>query len=212
MFVLGLILMAVGAALGILTYLAATPTTQTINLTQAGWTRASSPLELLIIGAVATLLVCVGWAVIAATLRRRARLRREERDQERITELERSATAYRTEQDERFERARLRDQDFTHREEALAARQRELDAREAALATREAERRQHEGPTVADVVTGRAEGRVSEGTATWSDESTRPVGHAAPEAVGREDEVITEDETRVDEPLPPREPRRTDDA
>lgn len=218
MFLLGLILIAAGGVLGVLTYLAATPTTQTIELTQSGWTRASSPLELLLIGAAAALLVCLGWAVIAATMRRRARLRREERDQERIAELERSSAAYRTEQEQRFEEAQLRDEDFTRREEALTARERELDARTVSLSRREAEW-QHEGPTVADVVTGRAEGRVSEGTAEWTDEPTRPVGHpGAPEVAHSRDDVPAAEErhaaeeTRVDEPRPHRETRRTDDA
>lgn len=216
MFVLGLILIAAGAVLGVLAYLAATPATQTIDLTQGGWTRASSPLELLIVGAAAALLVCLGWALIAATLRRRARIRREDREQERIDELERSAAAYRTEQEQRFEEARLRDEDFGRREEVIRSRQAELDARAVELSRREAEWREREGPSVADVVTGRAEGRVSEGTASWADESTRPVGHTAPDELPPHDRTRRHDETRVDEPRldepPVREPRRPDDV
>lgn len=217
MFVLGLILIAAGAVLGVLAFLAATPATQTIELTQGGWTRASSPLELLIVGAAGALLVCLGWALIAATIRRRARIRREEREQERINELERSAATYKAEQEQRFEEARLRDEDFARREEAVTSRQTELDARAAELSRREAEWREREGPSVADVVTGRAEGRVSEGTATWGDESTRPVAHTTPEEARGHDETRLHDDTRphdqtrVDEPRV-REQRRTDDV
>lgn len=177
MILLGLILLVLGVALGLVAYLAATPSTQTIELTEFGFTRASGPLELLIIGAVAMLLVWLGWSAMSVTMRRRARLRREEREQERYAELERTHEEYRTETDRRFEEARLRDQDFVRREEQIQTRQAEIDLREDELARRETAWRDREGPSVADVVTGRAEGRVSDGTAQWVDDgTTRPVG------------------------------------
>ena len=109
------------------------------------------------------------------TMRRRARLRREEREQERYAELERTHEEYRTESDRRFEEARLRDEDFARREEQIETRQAEVDLREDELARRETAWRDREGPSVADVVTGRATGRVSEGTAEWVDDGTQGV-------------------------------------
>lgn len=176
MILLGLILIVLGAALGLVTYLAATPSSQTVELSEFGFTRASGPLELLVIGAVAVLLVWLGWAALSATMRRRARLRREEREQERYAELERTHADYRTETDRRFDEARLRDEDFARREEQLQTRQAEIELREQELSRRETAWRDREGPSVADVVTGRAEGRVSDGTAEWADDgSTRPL-------------------------------------
>lgn len=223
MILLGLILLLLGGALGLVAYLGATPSSQTIELSEFGFTRVSSPLELLIIGAVAVLLVWLGWSAMAMTMRRRARLRREEREQERYAELERTHEEYRTESDRRFEEARLRDEDFARREEQIETRQAEVDLREDELARRETAWRDREGPSVADVVTGRATGRVSEGTAEWVDDgTTRPMGaDRTPEEARVAHEHHDTREMRVDEHGRPvedtdahglSEPRRTDDA
>lgn len=190
MILLGLILILLGAALGLVTYLAATPSSQTVELSEFGFTRASSALELLVIGAVAMLLIWLGWSAMAATMRRRSRLRREEREQERYAELERKHEDFRTENDRRFEEARLRDEDLVRREEQVETRQAEIDLREAELARRETAWRDR--PSVADVVTGRAQGSVAQGNAQWADDrATRPVGASTT------DELRTE-QTRVD--------------
>ncbi len=174
MILLGLILIVLGAALGLATYLAATPTSQTVELTEWGFTRASSAVELLVIGAAAMLLIWLGWSAMSATMRRRTRLRREEREQERFAELERKHEEYRTENDRRFEEAGLRDEDFVRREEQIQTRQAEIDLREDELARRETQWRDR--PSVADVVTGRAQGSVTQGNAQWADDqATRPV-------------------------------------
>lgn len=187
MILLGLILIVLGAALGLVAWLAATPTAQTIELSEFGFTRASGPLELLIIGGAAVLLVWLGWAAMSATMRRRARLRREEREHERYAELERTHADYRTETDRRFEEARLRDEDFVRREEQLQTRQAEIDLREEELARRETAWRDR--PSVADVVTGRATGSVTRGGAEY-------VGDRAdgPEARQRETGELPVDE------------------
>lgn len=206
MILLGLILIVLGGALGVLAYVAATSQSQLVELTALGWTRAFSPLELLAIGAAAVLLIWLGWAAAGATMRRRSRLRREEREQERYAELERTHAQYRTEQEDRFEEARLRDEDFARREEQIRTRQAEIELREEELSRRETQWRDRESPTVADVVTGRAEGQVSQGTAEWADDgTTRPVGQHTAETHAVEHE-------RVEQQQPTTEPRRTDNA
>jgi membrane protein implicated in regulation of membrane protease activity len=223
MILLGLILIVLGAALGVVAYLAATSHSQLVELTALGWTRGFSPLELLVIGAAAVLLIWLGWALAGATLRRRSRVRREEREQERYAELERTHAEYRTEQETRFEEARLRDEDFARREEQIRTRQAEIELREEELSHRETQWRDRESPTVADVVTGRAEGQVSQGTAQWADaDATRPVGQRVAETSTVEetrvadsragDERHVEQERVVEEQSPAPEPRRTDEA
>jgi hypothetical protein len=176
MILLGLILILLGAALGVLVYLAATPQTQTIELSEFGWKRDFGALELVVIGGAAVLLIWLGWVAMSAVMRRRARLRREEREQERYADLERTHNDYRTETERRFEDARVRDEDFARREEQIRTRQAEIELREDELARRETAWRDRQSPSVADVVTGRAEGRVSDGSAEWVDDgSTRPL-------------------------------------
>jgi hypothetical protein len=222
MILLGLILIVLGAALGVLAYLAATSQSQHVGLTALGWTRDFTPLELLAIGAAVVLLIWLGWAAAGATMRRRSRLRREEREHERYAELERTHAEYRTEQEGRFEEARLRDEDFARREEQVRTRQAEIELREEELSRRETQRRDRDNPTVADVVTGRAEGQVSQGTAEWADEgTTRPVGQRGPEAHPVQETRFADDrpgdetnaghERAVEEQESP-ERRRTDNA
>jgi hypothetical protein len=71
-----------------------------------------------------------------------------------------------------MEEAGLRDEDLRRREEELTARREELEARDQDLSRREAGWREQNRPSVADVVTGRAEGSVSQGTAEWADEGS----------------------------------------
>ena len=207
MVLLGLILVALGLVVGVIAYLGAAGQSQTIELTAVGWTRAFSVLELLIIGAVAVLLVWLGWAAISSTLRRRARARREERERERYAELERTHADYVTESERRLEEGHLRDEDFARREEQIRNRQAEIELREDEIARREAARRDNRGPgrpTVADVVTGRAEGRVSEGTAQWVQDDTAVHQHGStapgPTARGDGPRVAGSNEPGLDEP------------
>ena len=193
MALLGVILLLVGAGAGVVAYLATHAAAGTITVTAFGFTRNATPLELVIYGAVAVLLFALGWALLSAAARRRARLRREDSAAARISEIEQNAEAARLDHERRFEEAGLRDEDLRRRESELAARHEGLDTREAELSRREAEWREREGPSVADVVTGRAEGSVNEGTASWSGDR-RP----AETRTGRraDHDIRTEDVTR----------------
>ena len=171
MALLGVILMLLGAGAGVVTYLATHAAAGTIAISAFGFTRNATALELAVYGAVAVLLFALGWALVSAAARRRVRVRRENKEAARLTEVEENADAARRDHERQLHEASLRDEDLRRRESELAARHEGLDTREAELERREAEWRDREGPSVADVVTGRAEGNVHDGTASWSDES-----------------------------------------
>ena len=172
MALIGVILLLIGAGAAIVTYIGAQAAGGTIALTALGFSRNVSPLELAIYAGAAVLLLALGWALLSAAARRRSRARREDKEATRLAEVEEKAEAARLDQEHRLEEAGLRDEDLRRRESELAARHEGLDGREAELARREAEWRERQGPSVADVVTGRAEGNVHEGTASWSDDGT----------------------------------------
>lgn len=173
MVLVGIILLLLGAGLGTAVFLGARDATGTIPIEALGFSRDAHPLELVVLGAVAMLLLALGWALVAGAARRRARIRRDEREVERLAELERTAEADRIEQERRFEEASLRDEDLRGRESRLDAWAQELDARESEVARLEEAYKERVGPSVADVVTGRAEGSVSEGTAHWAHTTPR---------------------------------------
>ncbi|HET7397415.1 MAG TPA: hypothetical protein VFJ94_02740 [Intrasporangium sp.] len=181
MILLGLLLILLAVGVGAVTTAAATSQSATTRVAMFGLERNAHLIELVVAGALTVLLFALGWALVSAALRRRARVRREERASERVAEAERAAESARLEHERRLEEAGLRDEDLRRRESALDERQDRLDARERELDRLEAAYREKVGPSVADVVTGRAEGNVREGTATWSDETprqdpTRPLG------------------------------------
>jgi len=178
MALLGVILLLLGVAVGVVAYVATHAATAVVPVTALGLTRNASPLELVLYGVVAMLLFALGWALLSAAARRRARLRREEKERARIAEIEEGAEATRREHEDRLHEAGLRDEDLRRRENELAARHEGLDTREAELADRESRLTEREQPSVADVVTGRAEGSVHEGTASWrqSGDDTRAHG------------------------------------
>ncbi|MEW1952664.1 hypothetical protein [Terrabacter sp. NPDC080008] len=174
MALLGVILLLLGAAVGVLAYVATHAATTTVAITALGLTRDASPFELVLYGAAAMLLLALGWSALSAAVRRRARLRREEKERARVAEIEQDAENTRREHEQRLQDAGLRDEDLRRRENELAARHEGLDTRESELthreeeiSLREAELREREQPSVADVVTGRAHGNVHEGTASW---------------------------------------------
>jgi membrane protein implicated in regulation of membrane protease activity len=168
MAIIGVILLLIGAGAAVVTYIGAQAAGGTITLTALGFSRTVSPVELALYAAVAVLLVALGWALLSAATRRRVRARREDKDAARLAEVEEKAETARLDHEQRFEEAGLRDEDLRRRESELTARHEGLDRREAELARREAEWRERQGPSVADVVTGRAEGNVHEGTASWA--------------------------------------------
>ena len=118
----------------------------------------------------AVLLFALGWALVSAAARRRVRAapRGQGGRPPHRGRGERRGRPPRPRAP--LQEASLRDEDLRRRESELAARHEGLDTREAELERREAEWREREGPSVADVVTGRAEGNVHEGTASWTDE------------------------------------------
>ncbi|WP_028785324.1 hypothetical protein [Terracoccus sp. 273MFTsu3.1] len=205
MALLGVILLLVGAGVGVVAYLATHAAAGTVAVTAFGFTRNATPLELVVYGAAAVLLFALGWAMVSAAARRRARLRREEKEATRVTELEENAEAARLDHERRLEEAGLRDEDLRRRESELAARHEGLDTHEAELSRREAEWREREGPSVADVVTGRADGSVNEGTASWADEPRsagnveRPAETRSSRRADRTDALDPADTTPSDE-------------
>ena len=180
MALLGVILLLLGAGAGVATYLATHAATGTTAVSAFGFTRNATPLELAIYGAVAVLLFALGWALISAAARRRARAHREKKETARLSEVEEKAETARLDHERRFGEAGRRDEDLRRRESELSARHEGLDKREVELERREAEWREREGPSVADVVTGRAEGNVHEGTASWADDNGRSTDQRGP--------------------------------
>ena len=73
MALIGVILLLIGAGAAIVTYIGAQAAGGTIALTALGFTRNVSPLELAIYAAAAVLLLALGWALLSAAARRRAR-------------------------------------------------------------------------------------------------------------------------------------------
>src|SRR6478609_10628703 len=112
MALLGVILMLAGAGAGVVTYLATHAAAGTVAVSAFGFTRNATPFELVLYGAVAVLLFALGWALLSAAARRRARLRREEQESARVAEIEENAATARREHEERLQNAGLRDEDL----------------------------------------------------------------------------------------------------
>ena len=209
MILIGIVILLVGVGAGAVTYLATAGRDGSIAVEALGFTRNASAIELAAYGVVAALIFCIGWALIAAGLRRRGRVKRDERERVRIDELERRAAAERADNERRFEEAGRRDEDLKRRDDDLGRREREVSVRHDRLDTREQQvsqaeqtltRRQEEfeeqlRPSVADVVAGRAKGSVHDGTAEWvgptpvptASAETREISTAtAPDAVTEE--------------------------
>lgn len=186
MFVLGVTLLILGGGLGSAAFVGARGETTTIPLRAFGFSRDVAPLELFVIGTAAALVFCIGWALVATALRRRARIRREDHERERIAQLQRQIESQRAdhqreiesqriEYESHLERAGLRDEDLRRRDDELSERNRHLAAMEREATRLEVALKEQVSPSVADVVTGRARGRVSEGSAEWTDAGTSDI-------------------------------------
>ena len=127
MALIGVILLLIGAGAAVLTYIGAQAAGGTIALTALGFTRNVSPVELALYAAVSVLLLALGWALLSAAARRRARARREEKEAARLAEVEEKAETARLDQERRVEEAGLRDEDLRRRETELTARHDDLD-------------------------------------------------------------------------------------
>lgn len=181
MILLGIVILLVGTGAGAVVYLATAGRSATISVEAFGFSRTATAIELAAYGLAAALVFCLGWALIAAGVRRRGRVKRNEREQARVDELERRAAADLSDSEHRFQEAGRRDEDLSRRDHDLGRREREvsvrhdrLDDREQQLSERERDltRRTHafdeqRKPSVADVVAGRAKGSVHDGTAEW---------------------------------------------
>jgi membrane protein implicated in regulation of membrane protease activity len=211
MALIGVILLLIGAGAAVLTYIGAQAAGGTIALTALGFSRTVTPVELALYAAVSVLLLALGWALLSAAARRRARARREDKEAARLAEVEEKAETARLDHERRVEESGLRDEDLRRREAELTSRHDDLDTREAELARREAEWRERQGPSVADVVTGRAKGNVHEGTASWTDPTAEGSERSdAGTQRGEQAEVVerTERTERTDDTIPATE-RRT---
>ena len=139
MALLGVILLLAGIGAGAFAYIGTHAATGTTTVTAFGFSRSATPLELVAYGAVAVLLFALGWALLSASARRRARLRRDERDSARVAELEDRLESERLEHERKLEEAGLREDDLRRREQQVAARHEGLDQREAELNSRAAD-------------------------------------------------------------------------
>ena len=137
MALLGVILLLAGIGAGVYAYVGTHAETATTTVTALGFSREATPLELVGFGALAVLLFAIGWALLSASARRRARARRVAREDSRVGELEERSESDRLEHERRFEEAGLRDEDLRRREAELAARHEGLNQREAELDRRD---------------------------------------------------------------------------
>lgn len=139
MLVLGLLVVIVAVAAGVLLFLATQSLTTPVNLDAAGISVGMTPLALIIAGAVVLLLLWLGLALLRGSARRRARPRREAKEAQRQAEFEENIRAdernraEETHQQAIAERDRVREQEFESR---LAERDR---AREEEYASRRSE-------------------------------------------------------------------------
>jgi membrane protein implicated in regulation of membrane protease activity len=137
--VLGLLVVIVAIAAGVLLFLATQSLTTPVNLDAAGISVGMTPLALIIAGAVVLLLLWLGLALLRGSARRRARPRREAKEAQRQAEFEENIRAdernraEETHQQAIAERDRVREQEFESR---LAERDR---AREEEYASRRSE-------------------------------------------------------------------------
>lgn len=165
MIVLGLILVIVAIAAGVLLFLGTQSLTTTVNLDAAGIKVGLTPLALLIAGALIMLLLWFGLGIIRGAMKRRRRPARDAKETQRQAELEESIRADERKRAEEThqgaladrdrakdaelesklaERDRVRDDEFRAREREIEDRaraderarvERELSARQATVAT-----------------------------------------------------------------------------
>ncbi len=164
MIVLGLILVIVAIAAGVLLFLGTQSLTNTVNLDAAGIKVGLTPLALLIAGALIVLLLWFGLGIIRGVMKRRRRPARDAKEAQRQAELEESVRADERKRAEEThqsaladrdrakdaelesklaERDRVRDDEFRAREREIEDRaraderarvERELSARQATVA------------------------------------------------------------------------------
>jgi hypothetical protein len=182
---LGLLLLLLGAGIGTITYLAASSQSERIHIAASGFSRDASALELVLLGAGTAFVLAVGWAYIAAWLRRQARIRREDAEDERLDELDRAHAEALAEKDRQLAQAAAREQELTHQVRELSVREAELGIRARELSLRESQWQDRVGtfdtdvsmPRLGEGPWGRDSGHGDEPSepAPWDAGPSRPV-------------------------------------
>lgn len=179
MLVLGLLVVIVAIAAGVLLFLATQSLTTPVNLDAAGISVGMTPLALIIAGAVVLLLLWLGLALLRGSARRRARPRREAKEAQRQAEFEENIRAdernraEETHQQAIAERDRVREQEFESRlaerdrarEEEYASRRSEEESRIRADERARVERELADRQSAAVAAGGGALGGAATGTA-----------------------------------------------
>jgi hypothetical protein len=182
---LGLLLLLLGAGIGTITYLAATSQSERIHIAAYGFARDASALELVLLGAGTAFVLAVGWAYVAAWLRRQARLRREDEEDARLDELDSTHAEALAEKDRQLAQAAAREQELTHQVRELSVREAELGIRARELSLRESQWQDRVGTFDTDVSMPRLDegpwgggpghGDESSEPAAWNEGPSRPV-------------------------------------
>lgn len=200
MIVIGILLLLLGAGVGAFAWFGLADETGRIMVSALGLSFEASPFQLVVLGALGMALLALGWAALAARARRAARERRERQHATALAEERDKSAAQRTQLEQQFEQAQLRDEDFSRRERELSARadglegrEHELNLRDRELSRRETEWRDRMPPSRADVLAGRAVGNVADGTARWVDQ---PEGAPAASDVGATQTLPTTEGTQ----------------
>lgn len=174
MILLGLTLLLVGAGVSTITFLAASSQSERIHISAYGFARDASALELALLGAAAAFLLGAGWAYLGAAARRRARLRREDEEDERLDELDRVHAEELAEKDRQLSQSAQREQELFHQVRELQVREAELEIRARELAQRESQWQSQVGSFDTDVSMQRVDPRPWD-TAPWDEGQSRPV-------------------------------------
>lgn len=171
MILLGLLLLLLGVGMGTVTYLAASSQSERIHIAAYGFARDANALELVLLGAGTAFILATGWAYIAASVRRRARLRREDAEDARLDELDRVHAEALADKDRQLSEAAAREQELTHQVRELTVREAELEIRARELALRESQWQDRLGGFDTDVAMPRI------GERSWGQDSS-DVGEA----------------------------------
>lgn len=179
MILLGLLLLLLGAGIGTITYLAASSQTDRLHIAASGFSRDASALELVLLGAGTAFILAIGWAYIAAWLRRQARLRREDEEDARLDELDRTHAEALAEKDRQLAQAAQREQELSHQVRELTVREAELEIRARELSLRETQWQDRVGGFDTDVSMPRIDSDPWPGEAPerapWEETPSRPI-------------------------------------
>ncbi|WP_406829410.1 hypothetical protein ABEG17_10415 [Pedococcus sp. KACC 23699] len=186
MIVLGLILVIVAIAAGVLLFLGTQSLTNTVNLDAAGIKVGLTPLALLIAGALIVLLLWFGLGIIRGVMKRRRRPARDAKEAQRQAELEESVRADERKRAEETHQSALADRDRAKdaelesklaerdrvRNDEFRAREREIEDRARADERARVERELSARQTTVAAVPATAAGATHGGAATHGEATT----------------------------------------